>query len=96
MFTSWSEAETPAELSMASVLIYPPLQRILHAPCVKPRLPPSATTLQRRSAPFTQIASFARSPLQRASAARLDVGADAAVIEQIHGRLRRALISSFM
>ena len=31
MFTSWSEVETPAELSMASVLIST-LQRILHAP----------------------------------------------------------------
>ena len=32
MLTSWSEQSTPAELSMASVLISPPLQRVLHPP----------------------------------------------------------------
>ena len=31
MFTSWSEQSTPAELSMASVLILPPPQRELDA-----------------------------------------------------------------
>ena len=29
MFTSWSEVSTPAELSMASVLIRPPVRREL-------------------------------------------------------------------
>ena len=63
MLTSWSEQDTPAELSMASVLMRPPFSAYSTRPsCVKPRLPPSATTLQRRSAPFTRMASFARSP----------------------------------
>ncbi len=30
MFTSWSEVSTPAELSMKSVLIRPPLLGVLH------------------------------------------------------------------
>ena len=63
MFTSWSEQSTPAELSMASVLMRPPFSAYSTRPsCVKPRLPPSPTTLQRSSPPFTRIASFARSP----------------------------------
>ena len=31
MLTSWSEVSTPAELSIASVLILPPCQRVLDA-----------------------------------------------------------------
>ena len=63
MFTSWSEVSTPAELSIASVLIFTPRSAASMRPrWVKPRLPPSATTLQRSSAPFTRTASLARSP----------------------------------
>ena len=63
MLTSWSEQLTPAELSMASVLMRPPVSAYSTRPsCVKPRLPPSATTLHRSSAPLTRMASFARSP----------------------------------
>ena len=63
MFTSWSEVSTPAELSMASVLMRTPASAASMRPsCVQPRLPPSATTLQRRSAPLMRSASLARSP----------------------------------
>ena len=63
MLTSWSEVSTPAELSIASVLTLPPVSAYSIRPSwVKPRLPPSATTLQRSSAPLTRIASLARSP----------------------------------
>ena len=63
MLTSWSEQSTPAELSMASVQMRPPARANSTRPSwVKPRLPPSPTTLQRSSAPFTRMASLARSP----------------------------------
>ncbi len=63
MLTSWSEVSTPAELSIASVLAWPPLSANSIRPSwVKPRLPPSPTTLQRRSFPSTRTASFALSP----------------------------------
>ena len=63
MFTSWSEVSTPAELSMASVLMRTPASAASMRPsCVQPRLPPSATTLQRSSAPLMRSASLARSP----------------------------------
>ena len=64
MLTSWSEVSTPAELSMASVLTRTPCSDASMRPsCDSPRLPPSPTTLQRRSAPLTRIASLARSPM---------------------------------
>ena len=51
MFTSWSEVSTPAELSMASVLIRPPPRAYSIRPSwVRPRLPPSPTTRQRSCA----------------------------------------------
>ena len=63
MLTSWSEVSTPAELSIASVLMRPPASAYSMRPsCVQPRLPPSATTLQRSSRPLTRSASLARSP----------------------------------
>ena len=63
MFTSWSEVSTPALLSMASVLILPPCcANSIRPSWVSPRLPPSPTTLTRRSAPSTRIASLALSP----------------------------------
>ena len=50
MLTSWSEQSTPAELSIASMLIRPPPSaNSMRARCVKPRLPPSPTTRQRSS-----------------------------------------------
>ena len=46
MLTSWSEQLTPATLSIASVLIRPPASAYSIRPrWVKPRLPPSPTTL---------------------------------------------------
>ncbi len=63
MLTSWSEVSTPAELSMKSVLIRPPLRAYSMRPrWVSPRLPPSPTALQRRSPPLTRIGSLALSP----------------------------------
>ena len=53
MLTSWSEQLTPPALSIASVLMRPPASAYSIRPrWVKPRLPPSPTTRQRRSAPF--------------------------------------------
>jgi hypothetical protein len=90
MLTSWSEVSTPAELSMASVLMRTPASAASMRPSwVKPRLPPSPTTLQRSSPPLTRSASLARSPTSAwLSAAGLDVGADAAVVEQVDRRLQ--------
>ncbi len=63
MFTSWSEQSTPAELSMASVLMRPPASAYsTRARCVNPRLPPSATTRQRSWSASTRTASLVRSP----------------------------------
>ena len=63
MLTSWSEQSTPAELSIASVFIRTPAWAASTRPSwVRPRLPPSPTTRQRRSAPFTRIESLALSP----------------------------------
>ena len=48
MLTSWSEQSTPAELSMASVLIRPPHRsNSIRPSAVTPRLPPSPITLAR-------------------------------------------------
>ena len=63
MLTSWSEVSTPAELSMKSVFSSTPACAASMRPnCVMPRLPPSPTTLQRRSAPLTRRPLLARSP----------------------------------
>lgn len=69
MLTSWSEVSTPAELSMASVLIQPPVASgpplaaySIRPSWVQPRLPPSPTTRARTSLPLTRIASLALSP----------------------------------
>ena len=51
---------------------------------VKPRLPPSPTTLARSSLPSTRTVSLVLSPTSACdSVARLDVGADAAVPQQV-------------
>ena len=93
MFTSWSEVSTPALLSMASVLILPPCSANSIRPSwVRPRLPPSPTTLTRRSAPSTRIGSLALSPTSAwVSVRRLHVRADAAVPQQVHRRLEDRL-----
>ena len=63
MLTSWSEQSTPAELSIASVLILPPSRANSMRPrWVSPRLPPSPTTLTRSSLPSARTASLALSP----------------------------------
>ena len=63
MLTSWSLQSTPAELSIASVLIFPPLRANSMRPrWVSPRFPPSPTTLTRSSRPSARMASLALSP----------------------------------
>jgi hypothetical protein len=63
LFTSWSEVSTPAELSMASVFTNPPRSaNSTRARWVSPRLPPSATTVARRSVASMRTASLVRSP----------------------------------
>ena len=63
MLTSWSEQSTPAELSIASVLILPPARANSIRPrWVSPRLPPSPMTLARTWLPLTRTGSLAWSP----------------------------------
>ena len=63
MLTSWSEQSTPAELSIASVLILPPARANSMRPrWVSPRLPPSPTTLTRSSLPSARTVSLVLSP----------------------------------
>ncbi len=63
MFTSWSEVSTPAELSMASVLMRPPASAYsTRARWVNPRLPPSPTTRHRSSVASMRTVSLVRSP----------------------------------
>ena len=89
MLTSWSEVATPAELSIASVLMRPPLSAYSIRPrCVKPRLPPSPTTLQRRSRsvhPHRIVGAIADLGVRFRGG--FHIGADAAVVEQIDRRL---------
>ena len=88
MLTSWSEQSTPAELSMKSVLMRPPFWANAIRPfCVKPRLPPS------RDHAAAQLLGVdpdrVVGPIERLGVALrggLDVGADAAVPEQVDRR----------
>ena len=62
MLTSWSEQSTPAELSMKSVLTRPPASAYsMRERWVRPRLPPSPTTLARIWRPSMRSTSFVRS-----------------------------------
>ena len=85
MLTSWSEVSTPAELSIASVLIRPPFSAYSMRPrCVTPRLAPSPTTLARKLVGVdAQRVIGAVAGLGMALVRRLDIGADAAEPEQI-------------
>ena len=89
MLTSWSEVSTPAELSMKSVLSSTPCSAASMRPrWVRPRLPPSPTTLQRSSLPSTRNRVVgAVADVGVGLAAGLDVGADAAVPQQVDRRL---------
>ena len=63
MLTSWSEQSTPAELSIASVLIFPPRRANSMRPrWVSPRLPPSPTTFTRSSDASARTGSLVLSP----------------------------------
>ena len=86
MLTSWSEQSTPAELSIASVLIRrTPSANSTRPREVKPRLPPSPTTRQRswprRCALVVALVLHVGVRLRRG----LDVRADA-VPQQVDGR----------
>ena len=66
MLTSLSEQSTPPALSTASVLIRPPRKPNSTRPSwVKPKLPPSPTTLACNSLPLIRNESFALSPTSR-------------------------------
>ena len=88
MLTSWSEQSTPAELSIASVLMRPPADAYSMRPSwVRPRLPPSPTTRARSSRPSTRIGVVvAIADLGMRLVGGLDERADAAVPEQVDGR----------
>ena len=92
--TSWSEVSTPAELSIASVLMRPPLRAYSMRPrWVTPRLAPSPTTLARSFASRrsrTRVVG-AVAGVGVALARRLDVSADAAEPQQIDLRLEDRL-----
>ena len=89
MLTSWSEASTPAELSMASVLTRMPASAASTRPSwVRPEVAALADDPDAQLRPSTRIASLALSPTWALdSRRRLDVGADAAVPQQVDRRL---------
>ncbi len=91
MFTSWSDVSTPAELSMKSVLMRPPVSAYSTRPrCVKPRLPPSPTTRARTCSPFTRTRIVRPvADLGVAFACGFHVGADPTVPQKIDRRLQR-------
>ncbi len=63
MFTSLSEQSTPAELSIKSVLIDPPLRaKAMRAACVTARLAPSPITLAPSVSASTRSRSLSGSP----------------------------------
>ena len=88
MFTSWSEVSTPPELSTASVLSRPPAAQYSSRPfCVKPEVAALAHH------PRAQLAAVDAHAVVGAVAdlgvllrLGLDVGADAAVVEQVDAR----------
>ena len=97
MLTSWSEVSTPAELSMASVLMRPPLQRVLDAAAL--REAEVGALADHLAAQLAAVDAHrvvgAVADLGVALAARLHVGADAAEVEQLDRRaFRMARISS--
>ena len=103
MLTSWSEVSTPAELSMKSVLIRPPSSLAppasppyrtysIRPAWVRPRLPPSPTHRARSCGavdPDRVVGLVADVGVGLVLA--LDVGADAAVPEQVDRRLQDRL-----
>ena len=88
MFTSWSDVSTPALLSIASVLMSPPRERVLDAaPLGEPEVAALADD------PAAEVGAVDAQRVVRLVAdvgvglgARLHVGADAAVVEQVDGR----------
>ena len=99
MLTSWSEQLTPATLSIASVLIRPPLcsgpplsAYSIRARCVKPEVAaladdPAAQLARVHPDRVVGLVADVGVGLGR----RLDVGADAAVAQQVDGRLEDRL-----
>ena len=89
MLTSWSEVSTPAELSMASVLMRPPVERVLDAAALgDAEIGALADHLARAArAVDAQRVVGAVADVGVALVAGLHVGADAAEPEQIDRRL---------
>ena len=88
MLTSWSEVSTPAELSIASVLTWTPASAASIRPSwLAPRLPPSPIDLapQRVAVDADRVVGPV-ADLGVGLGRRLDVGADAAVPEQVDRR----------
>ena len=86
MLTSWSEQSTPAELSIASVLMRPPAGRVLDAAALGEArgCRPRRRRARAARAPSTRSASLSRSPTSACvSSGGLDERADAAVPEQV-------------
>ena len=96
MLTSWSEVSTPAELSIASVLMRTAGQRGLDAAELgAAQVAAFAHHLAAQLAAVdAQRVVGAVADLGMALAARLDVGADAAVVEQVHRRLQDGAASA--
>ena len=90
MLTSWSDVSTPAELSIASVLMRPPACAILDA--AELRAAEVAALDDHLAAQLAAVDAQrvvgAIADLRVRLARRLDVGADAAVVEQIDRRLQ--------
>ena len=89
MLTSWSDVSTPAELSIASVLMRPPALRVLDAAELR-----AAEVAAFDDDLAAQLAAVdaqrvvgAVADLRVRLARRLHVGADAAVVEQVDRRL---------
>ena len=94
--TSRSEMSTPPELSMASVLMWPPRRAYsMRARWVKARLAPSPTTRARTCDPVTRTSALARSSISRSgsSVARTNVPTPPAK-SRVTGAWRMARISS--
>ena len=71
MLTSWSDVSTPAELSIASVLMRPPARANAMRPFwVTPRFAPSPTTCAFTSSASTRRPSLALSPTSALVSAR--------------------------
>ena len=86
MLTSWSEQSTPAELSIASVLMNPPASANSTRPiCVRPRFLPDHAATQIAGVDTHGVVCLV-AYVGVALVARLDVGADPPVPDEVDRR----------